>query len=328
MTHDKNSSLNTDRSHDSPSPRSRHYSSAVWFAALFWTAPLHATGYLLPPIDTDLIGQIRIVKAEHQDTLLDIARRLDVGQNEIELANPEVDRWLPGDGTEVVAPTRFILPATARTGIVLNVPEMRLYYYPPIKPGDIATVQTYPVSVGRMDWATPVGAARIAAKTRDPSWRPPESIRKEAEERGEPLPEIILPGPDNPLGKYAMRLSLPGYLIHSTNKPYGVGMRVTHGCLRMYPEDIEILFPSVTVGTPVEIVKQPVKLGWFMDTLYAEIHPPLEEEADGPPLLEVTMDLIAKAWDKRSFILDGSALQRAVKEQRGIPVPIAKAGER
>ncbi|MDT8386872.1 MAG: L,D-transpeptidase family protein [Thiogranum sp.] len=309
--------------------RLRPSSCIAWLAAaLCWTASLHAAVYPLPPLDTDLIGQLHFVTAEHHDTLLDIARRLDVGQDEIELANPGIDRWLPGEGTQIIAPTRFILPAAPRTGIVLNIPEMRLYYYPAVTDETAATVQTFPVSVGRMDWATPVGTSRITAKTRDPSWTPPESIRIEAAERGEPLPAVIPPGPDNPLGKYAMRLSLPGYLIHSTNKPYGVGMRVTHGCLRMYPEDIEMLFPDVPVGTPVEIVKQPVKLGWFMDTLYAEIHPPLEEETDGPPLLEMALNRIAEVWEKRPFVLDGSALKQAVEERSGMPVPIARAKER
>jgi L,D-transpeptidase ErfK/SrfK len=292
-----------------------------------WTAPARSETYTLPPLDTDLIGAIATVKAEHEDTLLDIARRYDVGQQEILLANPGVDRWLPGDGTEVTVPARYILPQAQRKGIVLNVPEMRLYYFPPERFPGHPTVQTYPVSIGRMDWGTPLGVSQIVAKVKNPSWRPPESIREEAAARGTPLPEIIPPGPNNALGDYALRLSLPGYLIHSTNRPFGVGMRVTHGCVRMYPENIEELFPSVAVGTPVQIVNQPVKVGWSFDTLYIEVHPPLEEDRKETAMVEMAMDLVVSAWEKRPLILNGRALKQAVQEQRGIPVAIARAGQ-
>jgi L,D-transpeptidase ErfK/SrfK len=273
----------------------------------------------------DLIGQLRTVHAEHEDTLLDIARRFEVGQEEILLANPDVDRWLPGEGAETLVPTRYILPDAKRIGIVLNVPEMRLYFYPPVRAGEPAVVKTYPVSIGRMDWDTPLGTTAVAAKTRNPSWRPPDSIRAEHAADGTPLPEIIPPGPDNPLGDYALRLTRSGYLIHGTNRPYGVGMRVTHGCVRMYPENIEALFPEVPVGTPVEIVDEPVKIGWLADTLFIEVHPPLEEQRDQVVLIELAMDLINAAWQKRPFDLDGSALKAAVREKGGIPVPIGRA---
>ena len=129
-------------------------------------------------------------------------------------------------------------------------------------------VQTYPISIGRMDWATPLGKTTITVKVKDPGWSPPESIRKEHAERGDPLPRYVPPGPDNPMGRYALRLGIPGYLIHSTNKPLGVGMRVSHGCIRMLPEDIEYLFPQVPTGTTVRIVNQPVKAGWYGGKLY------------------------------------------------------------
>jgi L,D-transpeptidase ErfK/SrfK len=236
-----------------------------------------------------------------------------------------VDRWLPGEGAETLVPTRYILPDAKRIGIVLNVPEMRLYFYPPVRAGEPAVVKTYPVSIGRMDWDTPLGTTAVAAKTRNPSWRPPDSIRAEHAADGTPLPEIIPPGPDNPLGDYALRLTRSGYLIHGTNRPYGVGMRVTHGCVRMYPENIEALFPEVPVGTPVEIVDEPVKIGWLADTLFIEVHPPLEEQRDQVVLIELAMDLINAAWQKRPFDLDGSALKAAVREKGGIPVPIGRA---
>jgi L,D-transpeptidase ErfK/SrfK len=290
-------------------------------------APLCADTFLRPPLEVDLVGENRRVAARHEDTLLDIARRFDLGQDEIVLANGAVDRWLPQEGTEVDLPTRYILPDAKRKGLILNVAEMRLYYFPPSLPGEPDVVQTYPVSVGRMDWSTPLGTTSVVAKTRNPDWHPPESIRKEAEARGEPLPEVIRSGPNNPLGDYAMRLGLPGYLIHSTNKPYGVGMRVTHGCLRMYPEDIAQLFPGVAVGTPVQIVNQPVKLGWLADTLFIEIHPPLEEDRAAVDLRVLTMDLVNKQWERRPFVLDGAALNRAIEMKNGVPVPIARIAD-
>ena len=146
---------------------------------------------VLPPTDVDVVGEIRVTQALKGDTLLDIARRFDIGQDEIVLANPDVDRWLPREGTEVLIPARYILPQAERRGIVLNVPEMRLYYFPAEQPEQPALMHTYPVSIGRMDWATPLGVTRVTTKTENPSWRPPQSIREEAEAAGEPLPELI-----------------------------------------------------------------------------------------------------------------------------------------
>ena len=169
------------------------------------------------------------------------------------------------------------------------------------------------------------GAMGIVRKARDPVWRPPQSLREEAAAAGEELPEAVLPGPDNPLGGYALYLSVPGYLIHGTNKPYGVGMRVTHGCIRMYPEDIERFFEQVPTGTPVQIVNQPVKLGWHADTLYLEVHPWLEEDRDSAPSLQrFALGLIYEVLDERPVLLDGAAVTRAIEEQRGVPVSISR----
>ena len=293
--------------------------------AILAAGPAAAETIALPPVDVDLIGAVRIIEARQDDTLLDIARRYDIGQDEILHANPEVDRWIPGAGTKVVIPSRYVLPNTPRRGLVLNVPEMRLYYFPPVRRNEPAVVQTYPVSIGRMDWATPLGETRLVAKVKDPAWRPPKSIREEAEARGEPLPEFIPAGPDNPLGRFALRLGLPGYLIHSTNKPYGVGMRVSHGCIRMYPEDIEILFPEVSTETPVRLVNQPAKAGWLADTLYLEIHPPLEEDQAGrDALVDTVMSVVHTAQLHRPVTLSGRAINKAIEEQSGIPVPISR----
>jgi L,D-transpeptidase ErfK/SrfK len=299
---------------------------ALW-AALIWTPALAAETFVRPPADVDLIGEIRDVAAAHEDTLLDIARRYSIGQDEIVLANPAVDRWLPGEGTRVVVPSRYILPNAERRGLVLNVPEMRLYYYPPAQPGRSEVVQTYPASIGRMDWKTPLGKTKVVAKTKHPDWRPPESIRREHAAEGQPLPKLVPAGPDNPLGDYAIRLGLPGYLIHSTNKPYGVGMRVTHGCVRMYPEDIEVLFPEIPVDTPVQIVNQPIKTGWLGETLFVEIHPPLDENRADTNILTMAMDLVNAQWERRPFVLDAKALRQAISEQNGIPVAIGHTAQ-
>jgi len=295
----------------------------------------HADTFILPPADIDIVGQLETITAGRNTTLLDIAREYDIGQNEILHANPDVDRWLPADNSSVVLPKRFILPATARTGLVINLPEMRMYYYP--KPGknEAPLLITHPVSVGRMDWETPLGKTKIVAKKKDPDWRPPQSLKDEAIAEGEePLPDIVMAGPDNPLGRYAIRLGIPGYLIHSTNKPYGVGMRVTHGCLRMYPEDIESLFDQVAVGTQVQLINQPIKLGWLAGSLFLELHPPLEEDREKyrdymQNVLDAIADFLAdeknaNGMDTIDINLSGAALRKAVEEQNGLPVRISR----
>lgn len=285
-----------------------------------------ADTFILPPADIDVIGQVETITAGRDDTLLDIARRYDLGQNEILYANPAVDRWLPEENSVVVLPTRFILPNVERTGLVLNLPEMRLYYFPKPGRGETPVVITHPVSVGRMDWETPLGKTSIINKQIDPEWRPPQSLKDEAIAEGnDPLPDVVKAGPDNPLGRYAMRLGIPGYLIHSTNKPYGVGMRVTHGCLRMYPEDIEKLFDDIPVGTPVLLINEPIKLGWFAGTLFVELHPPLEEDAEiYANYMERVLDAIAEFTAGYDISLSGRALWQAIEEQNGIPVAVTR----
>ena len=303
---------------------------------LIWAAsPAHSETFLLPPADVDVVGRIEYITVGRDDTLLDIARRYGIGQNEILHANPDVDRWLPAENSRVVLPSRYIIPDAERTGVILNLPEMRLYYFPKPKKGESPQLITHPISVGRMDWNTPLGNTKIISKQKNPSWRPPESIKKEALEDGKVLPDVIPAGPDNPLGLYAMRLGVPGYLIHSTNKPYGVGMRVTHGCIRMYPEDIEGLFADTPVGTPVHIVNQPIKLGWMAGGLFLELHPPLDEDLPQyenylQRVLDKVADMIAAhpEWselnDNRSLSLNGAALRKAVEEKSGIPLLITR----
>ncbi|MGR9108088.1 MAG: L,D-transpeptidase family protein [Gammaproteobacteria bacterium] len=288
---------------------------AISFASLADTFPL-------PPSDLDLIGEIAFTNAFQDQTLLDIARQFDLGQDEIVEANPEVDRWMPGQNTLVYLPKRYILPRVPRTGLVLNVSEMRIYYYPKDQKNQVIT---YPVGIGRMEWRTPLGQTRVIDKKVDPTWTPPESIKIEHLAKGDPLPDVVLPGPDNPLGRYAIRLGVEGYLIHSTNKPFGVGMRVSHGCVRMYPEDIEALFPKIDIGTSVNIIDEPVKLGWFADTFYVEVHPPLEEnEVSEIDALNQTFNRIEAEFPLALLNLDSGVLRNALQERRGIPIPISR----
>ena len=295
---------------------------------MLYAADATAIRYALPA-GSDLIGELQLETASRSETLLDMARRYKVGQEEIRLANPEVDRWLPDEGAPVTIPSRYILPDAKRRGLVLNLPEMRIYHFSAASEGTPATVDTYPVSVGRMDWKTPLGETRIVRKQRNPSWYPPASVKLEAAAEGESVPDVVPPGPDNPLGAYALRLGLPGYLIHGTNKPYGVGMRVTHGCVRLLPEDIEELFGRVTEGTPVQILNQPVKTGWDDNVLYIEVHPPLEEDTTArEDLYRFSLERVYEELEKRPAVLDAAALRQAVAEAHGVPVAISRPDAR
>jgi len=264
------------------------------------------------------------VTARYEDTLLDIARAHEVGYAEIVAANPGVDPWLPGEGTDIVLPTRHVLPDAPRTGLVLNLPEFRLYYYDGARrPGEPGQVSTYPVSIGDADWRTPLGLTRVVSKVKNPSWRPPASIRAEHARNGGALPAVVPPGPDNPLGEFALRLALPGYLIHGTNKPYGIGMRVTHGCVRLYPEHIARLYRELPVGTPVRIIDQPVKAGWDDGVLYLEVHPPLAESRSDAGVTAAVRVVIA-ATNGREAVIDWDAVARAARERRGVPMPVSR----
>jgi L,D-transpeptidase ErfK/SrfK len=288
------------------------------------TSVAAAAVYPLPPPGSDVIGQVRVAYANPEDTLLDIARRHSLGYEEIVHANPGVDRWMPGQGTPIVLPTRYILPDAPREGIVLNIPEMRLYYYPPAGPDGQRVVHTYPVSIGQMDWKTPLGVTRVISKEIDPPWRPPASIKAKYAARGDPLPDVVPPGPDNPLGRHALRLSLTSYLIHGTNRPYGIGMRVTHGCVRMYPEDVERLFGMVPVGVTVRIIDQPIKVGRLHGELFVAMHEPLEEN-DLPRrvTLEQAQQVVAAKVGPELAGVDQTILQVAVEQVSGITVSIS-----
>lgn len=285
------------------------------------------------PAEGDIVGSYAEVTATREDTLIDLARNHGLGYEEIVNANPGVDPWLPGEGTIVRLPLRRVLPDAPREGIVVNLPEHRLYYFPPARPGEPRVVVTYAVSVGKMDWSTPLGLTRIAAKIKDPSWYPPESVRAEHAAHGDILPKVVPAGPDNPLGQFAMRLAIPGgsYLIHGTNKPASVGMGDTHGCMRLYPENIEELFKMVAVDTPVRLVNQPHKVGWSEGRLYVEVHPPLETTSSAvvDPDRNSLARLVANAVRQRpaSPVIWARA-ELAFEQADGIPVAVTDDGSR
>ncbi len=292
--------------------------------ALMVTA-VQATVTLLIPGD-DVIGQLRSARVANGDTLVALARRYNVGYHAMLNANPQHDIWLPAEGTRVQLPTVHILPSGPREGIVLNLAEMRLYYYPENLPEQ---VWTYPVGIGRQGWQTPVMSTRIESKHRDPTWYPPESIRKEALAQGEELPKYVPPGPDNPLGAFSLRLDRKGYLLHGTNRPAGVGMQVSHGCVRLYPEDIEQLFNQIKPGTPVRVIDELYKIGWRGDDLWLEVHPRMsgESQVSGSQNRSIDSDLIQAliaATPNQKVAFYWSEIAHAVKRANGIPLIIGR----
>src|ERR1700728_1160337 len=228
---------------------------------------------------SDIVGQVQKTIVGKDDTLPDIARRFDVGYEEIVSANPGVDPWLPGVGKEVVVPTQFILPVAPHEGGVVNLAAMRIFYYPPHKKGEPQVVFTHPIGIGTVGWKTPEGTTKIVSRQKDPVWVVPKSVRDEHAEDGEKLPAQVPAGPDNPLGQYMFRLGWPSYLIHGTNKPYGVGMRSSHGCMRLYPEDIAVFFDLIPIGTKVTVVNQPYLFGSRDGALYLQAYAVMEDDS-------------------------------------------------
>lgn len=274
----------------------------------------------LPPPGVNVVGKIRLVEARDADTLPDIGREFGVGFEAMERANPGVDVWYPGAGTKVLIPSRYILPDAPRKGIVLNLPEMRLYYYPENE----AAVYIYAVGIGREDWDTPLGVQHVIEKRANPTWTPPASIRAEHAAQGDPLPAVVEAGPNNPLGLFAMRLSNPSYLLHGTNKPWGVGMRVSHGCVRLYPEGIEELFKMVPKGVQVNIINQPMKVGWFGDSVYLEYHPPLEEyNISEQQALQQAQQSVREQVQGKGYSVADELIRAVVEEASGMPVEVA-----
>jgi len=290
-------------------------------------APGWASVYPLPPDGSRVVGSDESMQTVYEDTLPDIAHRYSLGYYEIIRANPAVDVWLPGAGTKLLLPGRRILPAGPHTGLVVNLPEHRLYYYPKPRKGEQPVVITYPVS---MDWRTPLGETRVIAKIRHPAWYPPESIRKEHAENGDPLPKVVPAGPDNPLGDFALRLAAGEgeYMLHGTNNPTAVGMAVTHGCIRMYPEDVAALFALVPIGTPVRLVNEPVKVAWVEGQLLLEAHPPVDAEGQSiEPDVQLLSQMLDQALGSNTAAIHWDLARATLAAASGIPTLVGLAAE-
>lgn len=300
---------------------------ALCTALLLVVAVAQAEVYELPPDGDDVIGQTLHIQATYEDTFVALARRYNVGFNELKLANPGVDPWLPGAGTNITIPKQYLLPDAPRKGIVVNLAEMRVYYYPSAGDDYAGKVFTYPLSIGRQGWGTPLGTTTIVRKKAHPNWYPPASIRKEHAAKGDPLPSVVKAGPNNPLGQYAMYLGWPAYLMHGTNRPAGIGLRVSHGCLRMFPEDIAALFSMVDVGTMVTVVDQPYKFGWHNGKLYMEAHPPdATGQAKVASYTDWTKALIEATKSHPKTAINWNKAQVMAREETGIPAMIESNG--
>ncbi|MGQ9427000.1 L,D-transpeptidase family protein [Gilvimarinus sp. F26214L] len=281
------------------------------------------------PLGNPLVGQASIAVVGADDTLMDIARLYGVGHHAIRRANPDLDPWLPGEGSEVVIPSLHLLPDAPREGLVLNRSEMRLYYFHRDGASDAAMVTTFPVGIGRTDRQTPLGRGKVTMKLHQPAWYPTANVRADYAARGKSLAPMIPPGPDNPLGEWAMVLDIPGFLIHGTNRPDGVGMLVSQGCVRLYPENIEELVQAVPVGTPVTVVDQAVKVALVEGELMVEVHPRVYPD-DGPPqpgreqrLLHRIMTLLERRGNELKGEVDWEAVSQVARRADGIPTVVS-----
>jgi L,D-transpeptidase ErfK/SrfK len=285
-----------------------------------------ATVYPLPTPGATVFGEDQTVVTVYEDTLYDLARKFSLGSEELIRVNPGVDPWLPGAGKQIVVPGRHILPPAPHEGIVVNLPEHRLYYYPKPKRGGPIEVITYPVSIGKMDWRTPLGLTRVIGKQKNPTWYPPESVRKEHAEAGDPLPPSVPSGPDNPLGLFAMRLAAGNgtYLIHGTNNPIAVGLAVTHGCIRMYPDDVAALFPLIPVGTPVRLINVPVKVAWVDGELLLEAHPPVDAQGQSfEPDIDQFAELLRAAVGDTTVAINWDYAREVLQRADGVIATVA-----
>jgi L,D-transpeptidase ErfK/SrfK len=293
-------------------------------------APVATHQFQFDPASDEVVGELQVTRVQGEDTLPDIARRFNLGYEEIVRANPGVDPWLPGEGREIVLPTQYVLPAAPREGLVINLAQLRVFYFPKAKQGELQTVITHPIGIGKIGWSTPEGVTKVTGKRTNPTWFPPASVRKEHAEAGDPLPARVPPGPDNPLGVHMMTLGWPSYLIHGTNKPYGVGLRSSHGCIRFYPEDIAQLYDAIPVGTKVTVVNQPFVFGWHRDALYVQAFPVMEDdEREHPRAADALLNaaISDEMWQKvkqHGAAIDLETVNAMVAQPRGIALPVSK----
>jgi len=285
--------------------------------------PINRNYFVLENPEQSVIGQPQIVFTREEDTFSDLAREYGLGYDEIVAANPDIDPWLPGDGTPVLLPTQYVLPDVPKYGVVLNIASKRLFYFPAVVEGEPVKVMTYPIGIGRVGWETPLGETTVVSKALNPHWYVPASVRKEHAEMGDPLPSVVLPGPDNPLGSHVLKLGLPGYLIHGTNQPYGVGMRVSHGCVRLYPENIELLYSLVGVGEDVRIINEPYLAGMLNGQLYFEAHLPLEDDVLSP---EAHLQNLFASYEALGDESVQIATRAIAADASGVPAPVLSYG--
>ncbi len=281
--------------------------------------PQNRNYFILEDSEQSVIGDPQVVFSRANDTLSDLAREYGLGYDELIAANPKVDPWMPGEGTAILLPTQYILPNSARRGVVLNIAAKRLFYYPAVADGEAIAVMTYPIGIGRVGWQTPLGETSVVAKAVNPQWYVPASVRREHAAMGDPLPAVVPPGPDNPLGTRVLKLGIPGYLIHGTNQPYGVGMRVSHGCVRLYPENIELLYTLVNVGDEVAIVNQPYLAGYRYNHLYFESHAPLEDDEISA---EQHLQNLVSAHDEFASVAARAELQTIAMAASGVALQV------
>ena len=291
--------------------------------------PVATHVFRLDAAEDEVVGELQVTKVQGEDTLPDIARRFNLGYEEIARANPGVDPWVPGEGREIVLPTQFVLPAQ-REGLVINLAQLRVFYFPKVKDGESPTVITHPIGIGKVGWQTPEGTTKVTGKRTNPTWFPPSSVRKEHKEAGDPLPSKVPPGPDNPLGAHMMTLGWPSYLIHGTNKPYGVGLRSSHGCIRFYPEDIGELYGKIPVGTKVTVVNQPFVFGWHEGALYVQAFPVMEDdEREHPQAADKLLNaaISDEMWRKvkqHGAAIDLETVNGLMAQPRGIALPVSR----
>ena len=281
--------------------------------------------YLLeaPPPSTDLVGRLAFHETRREDTLIDLAPALGVGYVELLAANPGIDPWLPPSATRLLVPNARLLPSAPRDGIVVNLGDLRLYYY---EKG--AAVRAYPIGIAKDGYATPEGVTTVKAKREKPAWIPGPSARRDDPS----LPARVKPGPDNPLGAHALYLAWPTYLIHGTNEPRGVGRHSSRGCVRLYPDDMAELYARVQPGTAVRVVNQPVKLGWIGGELYLEVNPDAEQslqldetgKLDDPSAPAVLREQVARAAGKQAERVDWTLVERVALRRNGIPARVTR----
>lgn len=289
-----------------------------------------AAVFELPADGSAVVGTDTTLTTHFKDTLLDIARQYSLGYDEIIRANPGIDMWIPGEGTQILLPGRRILPPGPHEGVIVSLPEHRLYYFPKAKQDGKRVVITYPVSIGKLGKNTPLGQTRVIAKVAHPSWYPTASIRKEHADAGDPLPMVVGPGPDNPLGDYKIRLGFGDgtYEIHGTNNPTAVGLAITHGCIRMYPEDVASLFPQLPVGTPVRLINVPVKVAWVDGEFLLEAHPPVNAQGESfEPDVDKFSDLLRAAVGDTTVAINWDYAREVLQKANGVIATVGLEAE-